>query len=90
MANTTLTANTAVPVTLAPGTPVSFTGDGTHAILIYMGFSAAGANGGVLIATTPSSATPVSWAWPGIFINFGVTTLYLYSAAYTSTITFPS
>lgn len=91
MATATIT-NAAQAITLAPGTPVTFTGDGTHAGNILLGYTAAGAASGVVIAVVPASTTPVVWTWPGIYINFGASTLYLYftGGAFNVTLTYPS
>jgi len=88
---TAVITNVAQAITLAPGTPVSFVGDGSHAGNVLVGFSAAGAPTGVLIAAVPASSTAVTWSWPGIFINYGSLTLYLYfTVAFNVTMTYPT
>ena len=84
--------NTPQSVTLEPGTPVTFNGDGTHAGNVLMGFTSAGASTGPVIAVIPASSTLVAWTWPGIFINFGSETLYLYftGGAFNVTLTYPT
>jgi hypothetical protein len=90
MATATIT-NSAQAITLPPGTPVAFTGDGTHAGNVTIGFTSGGAASGVVVAAIPASSTAVLWTWPGIFINYGMLTLYLYfSVAFNVTLTYPS
>jgi hypothetical protein len=90
MATQVLTAGTPLAISLPSGTPVSFTGNGTNATQVLMGFTSAGASSGVLVATTNTSAVPVSWTWPGIFINYGSLAIYLVAVSFNVTLTYPS
>ena len=83
MAQQSITAGTAVQMTLAPGTPITIAGTA-----ICFGYTAAGANA---FATAPSLAIGNN-IWPGIFINFGTLTLWVgvFAASGTATINYPS
>jgi hypothetical protein len=57
-----------------------------------LGFSTGGAASGVVVAAIPASATSVTWTWPGIFINYGALTLFLFftGGAFNVTMTYPT
>jgi hypothetical protein len=76
MATQALTA-TPVLVSLEPGTPVWFTNTNGSAATVLIGFTSAGAATGPVVASLAASTGTLAWAWPGVFINYGLSPLYL-------------
>lgn len=80
------------PLTLAPGTPVWFTNSNSSAAVVSFGWTSAGtaSNAPVAVNLVANTGT-AAWAWPGIFINFGITTLFLVASVATGvTMFYPS
>ena len=61
--------------TLFPGEPVSFTSTGTAAT-VQMGYTSGQTANGPTVVNVPATGV-VPWAWPGIYINFGQSVLWL-------------
>jgi hypothetical protein len=71
----TLAPGTPQQFTLFPGEPVSFTGTGTAAT-VQMGYTSAQTANGPTVVNVPASGV-ATWAWPGIYINYGSSVLWL-------------
>lgn len=79
-------------LTLAPGSPVWFTNTNSSAATVTFGYTSAGTASQAPVAVTLVANTgTAAWAWPGIFINYGITTLWLVASVSTGvTMFYPS
>jgi hypothetical protein len=83
MASLALTAS-AQQVSLEPGMPVYFTNTNGSAATVSVGFTAVGAAASppIVVALAATTGTAI-WTWPGIFINYGVLSLWLLASVAT-------